>query len=71
MPLPDDKLLVSTGYGVGAKLYQISRNPAGEFNVSVIWETMYLKAKFTNIIYYKNYLYGLDDGIFACVNPGC
>jgi outer membrane protein assembly factor BamB len=69
VPLPDDKLLVSTGYGVGAKLYQISRNPAGEFNVSVIWETMYLKAKFTNIIYHENYLYGLDDGIFVCVNP--
>lgn len=69
VPLPDDKLLVSTGYGVGAKLYQISRNPAGEFNVSVIWETVYLKAKFTNIIYHENYLYGLDDGIFACVNP--
>ena len=69
VPLADDKLLVSTGYGVGAKLYHISRNPAGEFNVSVLWETIYLKAKFTNIVYYKGYLYGLDDGIFACINP--
>ena len=69
VPLADDKLLVSTGYGVGAKLYQISRNPAGEFNVSVVWETIYLKAKFTNIVYYEGYLYGLDDGIFACINP--
>ena len=69
VPLADDKLLVSTGYGVGAKLYHISRNPTGEFNVSVVWETMYLKAKFTNIVYYKGYLYGLDDGIFACINP--
>ncbi len=69
VPLSDDKLLVSSGYGVGAKLFQISRNLTGEFNVSTIWETIYLKAKFTNIIYYNNYLYGLDDGIFACVNP--
>ncbi len=69
VPLPDDKLLVSSGYGVGAKLFQISRNSMGEFNVSTLWETIYLKAKFTNIIYYNNYLYGLDDGIFACVNP--
>ena len=67
--LSDDQLLVSSGYGVGAKLFQISRNPMGEFNVATIWETIYLKAKFTNIIYYNNYLYGLDDGIFACVNP--
>ena len=69
VPLPDDKLLVSSGYGIGAKLFQISRNLTGEFNVSTIWETIYLKAKFTNIIYYEGYLYGLDDGIFACINP--
>ncbi len=69
LPLPNDQLLASTGYGAGAKLFQISRNHAGEFNVVTIWETIYLKAKFTNIIYYENYLYGLDDGIFACINP--
>ena len=69
VPLPNDKLLVSSGYGVGAKLFQISRNSSGEFDVSTIWETIYLKAKFTNIIHYEGYLYGLDDGIFACINP--
>ena len=69
VPLPNDQLLVSSGYGVGAKLFQISRNPMDEFNVSTLWETIYLKAKFTNVIYYNDYLYGLDDGIFACVNP--
>ena len=69
VPISDDTLLVSTGYGAGAKLYQISRNPEAEFNVSVVWETLNLKAKFTNIIHYKGYLYGLDDGIFACINP--
>ena len=69
VPISDDTLLASTGYGAGAKLYQVSRNPTGEFDVSVIWETLALKAKFTNIIHYEGYLYGLDDGILACVNP--
>lgn len=69
VPLPDDKLLVSSGYGIGAKLFQISRNSMGEFSVSTIWETIHLKAKFTNIVYHEGYLYGLDDGIFACINP--
>lgn len=69
VPLPDNQLLVSTGYGGGAKLFQISRNNIGEFDVSTLWETIYLKAKFTNIIYFHDYLYGLDDGIFACINP--
>ncbi len=67
MPLSGDQLLVSTGYGVGAKLFQVTRNPTADFNVSLIWETIYLKAKFTTIIYHAGYLYGLDDGIFACV----
>lgn len=69
VPISDDTLLASTGYGAGAKLYQLSRNPTGEFDVSIVWETINLKAKFTNIIYYEGYLYGLDDGIFACINP--
>ena len=69
VPISDDTLLASTGYGAGAKLYRFSRNLTGEFNVSIVWETVNLKAKFTNIIYYNGYLYGLDDGIFVCVNP--
>lgn len=69
VPISDATLLVSTGYGAGAKLYQLSRNPMGEFDVSIVWETINLKAKFTNIIYYEGYLYGLDDGIFVCINP--
>ena len=68
-PLPGDKLLVSTAYGIGAKLFQISSNPSEQFNVKLLWESIYLKAKFTTIIFYQGYLYGLDDGIFTCVNP--
>ena len=74
-PLPGDKLLVSTAYGIGAKLFQISKsNPSekfnvNKFNVNLLWETTYLKAKFTTIIYYEGYLYGLDDGIFVCIDP--
>ncbi len=68
-PLPGDKLLVSTAYGIGAKLFQISRsNLLDEFNVNLIWETIQFKVKFSTIIYYENYLYGLDDGIFACIS---
>lgn len=68
-PLPEDKLLVSSAYGIGAKLFHITRsNPSEEFNVNLLWETIYFKAKFTTIIYYEGFIYGLDDGIFACVN---
>ena len=68
LPLPGDKLFVSTAYGIGGKLFQLERNQAGQFNVSLAWETIYLKAKFTTVLHYGEYLYGLDDGIFACLN---
>ncbi len=68
LPLPGDRLFVSTAYGVGGKLFQVERNPAGEFNVSLLWETIYLKAKFTTVLHDGGYLYGLDDGIFVCLN---
>lgn len=69
LPLSDNKLLVSTAYGIGAKLFQISRsNLSEEFNVNLIWNAISFKAKFTTIIYYEGYIYGLADGIFACIN---
>ena len=68
-PLPGDKLLVSSSYGIGSKLFQVSKgNPSTDFNVNLIWDTNRFKAKFTTIIYYDGYIYGLDDGIFACIN---
>lgn len=68
-PLPGDKLLISTAYGIGSKLFQILRsNPSEELNVNLLWETIQFKVKFSTIIYHHGYLYGLDDGIFACIN---
>ena len=68
-PLPGDKLLVSTAYGIGAKLFQISSsNPSEEYDVNILWETIQFKVKFSTIIYHDGYFYGLDDGIFACVS---
>ncbi len=68
LPLSDNTLFVSTAYGIGTKRFQIERNPNGGFNVSLLWETIHLKAKFTTVFYHEGYLYGLDDGIFACIN---
>ena len=68
-PLPGDKLLISSAYGIGSKLFQVSRgNLSEETNVNLLWETIQFKVKFSTIIYHQGYLYGLDDGIFACIN---
>jgi outer membrane protein assembly factor BamB len=66
--IPDDRLLVSSGYGVGSELLKIQRDSAGQFAAIRIWKSNRLKAKFTNLIYRDGYIYGLDDGIMVCLD---
>ncbi|MDE0297977.1 MAG: PQQ-like beta-propeller repeat protein [Candidatus Poribacteria bacterium] len=68
VPLPGDQLLVSSGYGIGSKLFQIQRSIGGKLQAHVLWESRGLKAKFTNVVYRHGYVYGLDDGILVCID---
>jgi len=68
VPLPDDRVLVSSGYGIGCKLFHIQRGEGNALHASLIWETNRLKAKFTNVVHRDGYIYGLDDGILVCLD---
>jgi outer membrane protein assembly factor BamB len=101
--LEGNRVLVSSGYGVGAGLFEVRRTgtveesvdasasadeadeaqpaaeeeaqdeamaPASEtWTVEEIWRSPRMKAKFTNIVLHDGHLYGLDDGVLACVDP--
>jgi outer membrane protein assembly factor BamB len=69
LPIPGDRLLVSAGWGMGAKLYQISANDTGAVSSELVWESIHLKSKFSNPVYYEGFVYGLDDGIMICLDP--
>jgi len=66
--LPDDRVFVSTGYGVGGKALRVSRAEDGGLEAALQWESTGLKAKFTNVVFRDGFLYGLDDGILACLD---
>ncbi len=66
--LPDDRVFVSSGYGIGGKLFAVQATGSGELEASLIWESRAMKAKFTNIVFDRGVLYGLDDGILAAVD---
>jgi len=66
--LPGDKVLVSSGYGVGSELLQIQKDLAGKLHASRIWKSTRLKAKFTNLVYRAGFIYGLNDGILVCLD---
>lgn len=65
--LPEDRLLVSSGYGVGSELLQVNKDADGKFNATRIWKSNRLKTKFTNVVYHQGFIYGLDDGIMVCI----
>ena len=69
LPLPGDRLLVSIGYGVGSKLYQIGAAAEDSLEATLVWETPKMKSKFANLVLHDGFVYGLDDGILACLDP--
>jgi len=67
--IDNDSLFVSSGYGVGSRLFSLSVTDDGKFSSKTVWKSKGLKAKFTTVVLYKGFLYGLDDGILVCLDP--
>ena len=65
--LPDDRLLISSGYGAGAEVFVV-REQGGTFTTETVWASKAIKAKFTQVVHRNGYLYGLDDGILVAVD---
>ena len=63
-----NRVFLSAGYGVGAELLEISKAPSGTLEVRSIWTSKRLKAKFSNPVFRDGFIYGLDDGILACLD---
>ena len=69
LPLPENRVLVSTGYGIGARLYHVNAAPGGGLTSNIVWKSPRLKAKFANMVYRDGFVYGLDDGVLVCLDP--
>jgi len=65
-----DRVVFSAGYGVGTELLQIAHDATGTFSAVSVWQSLKLKAKFANPVARNGYLYGLDDGLLACIALG-
>ncbi len=61
-----NRVVFSSGYGVGAELLELSPGSPG-WTVTRVWKSSRLKSKFANLIAHGEYVYGLDDGVLACV----
>lgn len=63
--LPDNSVLVSSGYGTGSALLDVSKQGAG-WQAEPRWtRPNRFKLKFNGGIYRDGYLYGLDEGVLS------
>lgn len=67
VPVGDDRVWISKGYGTGSALFSVSES-GGDWRTVRIWENpRVLKTKYTNIVAVDGLAYGLSDGILECV----
>jgi outer membrane protein assembly factor BamB len=67
VPIGDNQVLLSKGYGGGAELLELSA--AGEgLAVKTRWKNpRVLQTKFSNVVVHGDHIYALSEGILECV----
>lgn len=65
--VPPDKLYVSSGYGVGATLFQI-KVADGKVNVDDVWQSRRMKNQFSSSVLYNGHIYGFDDSVLKAIS---
>jgi outer membrane protein assembly factor BamB len=63
-----DRLVISSGYGAGADLLELSRHAEGAWKATRLWHSQRLKSKFASMVVREGFLYGLDDGRLTCLD---
>jgi outer membrane protein assembly factor BamB len=67
--LGENRLFISAGYGHGASVLEIAPNDS-RFSARTVWANNMMKNKFNSSVLHQGHIYGLDEGIMACVDAG-
>jgi outer membrane protein assembly factor BamB len=68
IPFGANRVLFSSGYGIGSALFEIAPGPDGKLAATEVWKTIRFQAKFSNPVERGGFVYGVSDGIFACLD---
>ena len=63
----DNRLFISSGYGKGAAVIELTRSGDG-LSARTVWENTAIKNKFNSSVLHEGHIYGLDEGILTCVD---
>jgi outer membrane protein assembly factor BamB len=66
--LPDDRVFVSAGYGMGCRLVKVAASADGKLAATELWRSIRMKTQFNSAMVRDGFLYGLDDARLACVD---
>ncbi|WP_240772883.1 PQQ-binding-like beta-propeller repeat protein [Phragmitibacter flavus] len=68
--MPGDRLFLSGGYGMGCQMVQVTAaGEEGKLAVAELWRGLKLKTQFNSASFGGEFLFGLDDGRMACIDP--
>ena len=63
----EDRIFITASYGRGSAMLQIENTEDG-WAVSKLWDSRFLRSKFTSPVTHGGYIYGLDEGIMVCLD---
>jgi outer membrane protein assembly factor BamB len=63
----DDTILLPTGMNAGTRAIQVAKTN-GQLRAKELWTSRNLKPDFTDIVSYQGYAYGIDGGLFTCID---
>lgn len=62
-----DRVFISTGYGVGSAMLQVTRD-RDTWSARELWRSNRMKNQFTSSVHHEGFIYGLYEGILACLD---
>jgi outer membrane protein assembly factor BamB len=65
--LDGDRVFISSGYDVGCAMLRITKS-GDKWSAAELWRNKAMRCKFTSPAYHDGHLYGMDEGILACVD---
>jgi len=63
----NNRFFISSGYGKGAALMEIS-GTGNSLQAKAVWTNINMKNKFNSSVLHEGYVYGLDEGILTCID---
>ena len=65
--LAGDRVFLSAGYGSGCMLLEVKAGADGKLVATQLWKNLSMKTQFNSVAARNGFLYGIDDGLLACV----